>query len=83
MRGLLAMLTIFCLKFEEWVAVQPYRVRWAIRCAQIGLVVLSVELVMVLSGIWNWPILLITFIFFAIGTLTLYSDEFWNGPGGD
>lgn len=76
-------LTFLFIRFMNWRADQPHNVQWAVNCALIGIAVILVEMVMVLTGIWNWPILLITAIFFLIGTATLYCDEYWNGSGGD
>lgn len=71
------------LRFEIWAAEQPYNVRWAVACAKIGVVVLIVELTFVIMGVINWPVIIITAMFFGIGTATMYSDEYWNGPRGD
>lgn len=70
-------------KFLTWLKAQPHNVRWAVNCALIGLIVVIIEIAMFLIGVWDWPIILITIIFFFIGSMTLYSDEYWNGPGGD
>lgn len=67
----------------NWLSGQPHNVRWAVCCALIGVVAVIVESFMFFIGIWDWPIILITVIFFLVGSLTLYSDEYWNGPGGD
>lgn len=69
--------------FQTWLESQPQHVRWAVMCALIGTATIIVEGIFVLLGLWNWPILAITALFFFIGTMTFYSDEFWNGPGGD
>jgi hypothetical protein len=83
MKDLNNLLIFLFVNFTDWKADQPYNVQWAVNCAFLGIFVLVVELVMVITGIWNWPILLITILFFSIGTNTLYCDEYWNGPGGD
>ncbi|MCL4208181.1 hypothetical protein KJZ63_00920 [Patescibacteria group bacterium] len=67
----------------NWLSGQPHNVRWAVYCALIGVVAVIVESFMFFIGVWDWPIILITIIFFLVGSLTLYSDEYWNGPGGD
>lgn len=69
--------------FTKWLSGQPHNVRWAVYCALIGIVAVIIESFMFLIGVWDWPIILVTIIFFFVGSLTLYSDEYWNGPGGD